>query len=246
MPSELFGDITTPVSSITRSSGSIALVSTGAHAAVLVAGLFFTFTSTGLLPAPRTALAFLDDPRLVQLMDIELPAPPKWSATPPATPGPAPPAPVGQAPLIAPTKIFDEPGAEPVHVVTRPSDLFRIENMSATGSIGDVMGVDRLATPIPPTPVRLHSGIEEPVKLVHVDPQYPVHAQAARVQGVVILDAVIDAEGRVDSVHVLRSIMLLDQPAIAAVRQWRYRPAMLNGAPVPVIVTITVHFKMER
>jgi protein TonB len=246
MPSDLFCDITTPLSSITRSSRSVALVSIAAHAAVLVAVLFFSFTSTGLLPSPRTALAFFDDPRLVQLMDIELPAPPKSIATPRTTPGASPPAPVGQAPLIAPTSIFDEPVAEPVHVVTRPSGLFRVENMPATGSIGDVIGVDRLATPIPQTPVRLHSGIEEPVKLVHVDPQYPVHAQAARVQGVVILEAVIDAEGRVDSVHVLRSIMLLDQPAIAAVRQWRYRPAMLNGAPVPVIVTITVNFKMER
>ena len=80
--------------------------------------------------------------------------------------------------------------------------------------------------------------------MVHVDPAYPPMAQRARVEGVVILEAVIGTSGRVESVEVLRSIPLLDQSAVSAVRQWQYRPAMLNDEAVPVIVTVTVHFKL--
>ena len=60
-----------------------------------------------------------------------------------------------------------------------------------------------------------------------------------------ILEAVIDAQGRVASVRVLRSIALLDQAAVDAVRQWRFTPALLNAEPVPVVMTVTVNFKLQ-
>ena len=74
---------------------------------------------------------------------------------------------------------------------------------------------------------------------------YPAIAQSARVQGVVILEAVLDANGRVDSVRVLRSIPLLDQAAVDAVRQWRFTPALLNNEAVPVVMTVTVNFALQ-
>jgi periplasmic protein TonB len=65
------------------------------------------------------------------------------------------------------------------------------------------------------------------------------------VQGVVILEATIGPRGDVTAVTVLRGIPLLDQPAIDAVRQWVYEPTLLNGVPVPVIMTVTVNYKLS-
>lgn len=84
-----------------------------------------------------------------------------------------------------------------------------------------------------------------PRKIRDVPPSYPPVAQAARVQGVVILEAVVGGDGRVTEVKVLRSVPLLDDAAIAAVRQWVYTPGMRCGRPVPVIVTTNVSFQMR-
>jgi periplasmic protein TonB len=73
---------------------------------------------------------------------------------------------------------------------------------------------------------------------------YPPIAQSARVQGVVILETLIGANGRVEDARVLRSIPLLDQAALDAVRQWEFTPTLLNGNPVPVIMTTTVQFSL--
>ena len=105
-----------------------------------------------------------------------------------------------------------------------------------------------LAPPEPPAPsqpVRVGGEIREPHKLKSVNPTYPAIARQARVQGVVILECTISAQGRVADVRVLRSIPLLDQAAIEAVRQWEYEPTLLNGVPVPVIMTVTVNFKLK-
>jgi TonB family protein len=94
-------------------------------------------------------------------------------------------------------------------------------------------------------PVRVGGNVTAPTQVRKVDPVYPEEAKAARVQGVVILEATISDQGRVDSVRVLRSIPLLDQAAIDAVRQWEYTPTLLNGLPVPVIMTTTVLFRLD-
>jgi protein TonB len=87
--------------------------------------------------------------------------------------------------------------------------------------------------------------IHVPQKVRHVGPVYPPIAQSARVQGVVILETIIGPDGRVADVRVLRSIPLLDQAAIDAVRQWEFEPVLLNGSPVPVILTTTVQFTLS-
>ncbi|MBI4265277.1 MAG: energy transducer TonB [Acidobacteria bacterium] len=93
-------------------------------------------------------------------------------------------------------------------------------------------------------PVRVGGSILPPTKVKHVPPVYPPLAQAAQVQGVVILEVTIDPSGRVTDARVLRSIPLLDQAAIDAVRQWEFTPTRLNGVPVPVIMTVTVQFTL--
>ena len=87
--------------------------------------------------------------------------------------------------------------------------------------------------------------MQPPRKVVDVRPLYPALAQSARKEGVVILEAVIDARGHVESVRVLRSIPLLDQAAVEAVRQWVFTPTLLNGVPVPVVMTVTVNFTLQ-
>ena len=73
---------------------------------------------------------------------------------------------------------------------------------------------------------------------------YPSEAALAGVQGIVILQATIGATGLIADVEVLRSIPLLDAAAVTAVRQWVYTPTLLNGVPVPVVLTVTVSFAL--
>ena len=79
----------------------------------------------------------------------------------------------------------------------------------------------------------------------NVNPVYPQDAQDARVQGVVIIEARIEADGTVSRARVLRSIPMLDEAAVDAVRQWQFTPTLLNGQPVPVIMTVTVNFTLQ-
>ena len=100
-------------------------------------------------------------------------------------------------------------------------------------------------TPAPIQPVRPGGDIQEPRKIKNVLPVYPELAKKARVQGTVILETIIDPQGNVTNVRVLRSIALLDQAAINAVKQWKYEPTLLNGVPVPIVMTVKVRFQLH-
>jgi protein TonB len=65
------------------------------------------------------------------------------------------------------------------------------------------------------------------------------------VQGIVIIEAIIGANGRVQDATVLRGIPLLNASALLAVQQWEFTPTLLNGVPVPVIMTVTVNFTLQ-
>jgi TonB family protein len=92
--------------------------------------------------------------------------------------------------------------------------------------------------------VRVGGAIQVPTKTKDVRPVYPPIAQAARVQGAVIVEAVIGVDGSVTDARVLRSIPLLDEAALDAVKQWEFTPTLLNGRPVAVIMTVTVNFSL--
>jgi TonB family protein len=93
--------------------------------------------------------------------------------------------------------------------------------------------------------VRIGGGITAPAKTHDVKPVYPPIAQVSRIQGVVIIEALIDEGGRVIEARVLRSIPLLDQAALDAVKQWEYEPTRLNGVPTAVVMTVTVNFSLQ-
>jgi TonB family protein len=93
-------------------------------------------------------------------------------------------------------------------------------------------------------PIRVGGSISEPRKIMDVKPVYPQAALDAKVSGIVIMEVVIDTTGGVRDAKVLRSQPLLDQAALDAVKQWRFTPTLLNGAPQEVIMTVTVSFTL--
>jgi protein TonB len=97
----------------------------------------------------------------------------------------------------------------------------------------------------PPQIVRPGGDIKEPRKTHEARPVYPPVAIAARVEGVVIINATIGTDGSVVNVRVTRSVPLLDQAALDAVRQWRFTPTLLNGVPVEVLMAVTVNFTLH-
>lgn len=123
-------------------------------------------------------------------------------------------------------------------------------NKQRTGINSAAAGVALPPPPPPPppamgAPVRVGGNVRTPTKTKDVRPVYPDDALAARIEGVVIIEATVDAGGRVADAKVLRSIPQLDEAAVAAVRQWEFTPTMLNGVPVPVIMTVTVNFSLQ-
>ena len=118
---------------------------------------------------------------------------------------------------------------------------------------GIVGGLPDLAPPPPPpppppaprAPLRVGGVIRQPTLLHRVEPVYPPLAAAAAIQGTVILEALVDEQGVVQDVKVLRSMGVLDRPAIEAVKQWRSSPVILNGRPEKFILTVVLTFTLE-
>jgi TonB family protein len=91
-------------------------------------------------------------------------------------------------------------------------------------------------------PIRVGGDIQEPRRLRDVKPIYPTAALAAGISGAVIIEAVIARDGTVANARVVQGVPELDGAALAAVRQWLYRPTMLNGQPAAVVVNVTMTF----
>ena len=114
-------------------------------------------------------------------------------------------------------------------------------------NIADILGapVAPVQAPAPTRPLPVSTGVMQGLLLTSVRPAYPRLAQAARIQGAVILLATISREGRVENIRVVNGHPMLVGAAIDAVRQWRYRPYLLNGKPIEVETQITVNFMIS-
>ncbi|HEU4937451.1 MAG TPA: energy transducer TonB, partial [Vicinamibacterales bacterium] len=93
--------------------------------------------------------------------------------------------------------------------------------------------------------LRIGGNIKAPKKIKDVPAVYPPIAREAGVSGVVIIETKIGADGFIEDARVLKSIPLLDEAALDAVRQWQFEPTLLNGRPVPVMMTTTVNFFLQ-
>jgi len=241
MPHDLFGDVVARRPARTRFRRVLTVTSIVLHAIVISTIVVVQVVAIGPLPVPHRPLIF-EELRFVKLIEIPLPPAPRKATT-----DPAPAVSANAAPTTPPTGIKAETGIEGERA-ERTSAVLGVDlGVRGLDSLGAVANTAPPPPPPPPVkPMRVHAGMEAPVKIVNVDPIYPAIAQTARVQGVVILEAIIDERGAVKSVSVLRSISLLDRAAEEAVRQWRFTPARLNGEAVPVVMTVTVNFTLDR
>jgi periplasmic protein TonB len=98
----------------------------------------------------------------------------------------------------------------------------------------------------PGAPVRLSSTIAEGMLIKKLLPAYPPIAKVTRTEGTVVLQATISATGTIENLRVVSGHPMLQQAAIEAVKEWRYRPYLLNGQPIEVETTINVVFKLTR
>ena len=115
------------------------------------------------------------------------------------------------------------------------------------GVIGGIISSTPVAVPkVAVQRVRVSQGVTQGMVIRRVQPQYPQMAKIARVQGAVVLAAIIGKDGTIQNLHVVSTASpLLNQAAIDAVRQWRYKPYILNGEPVEVDTTVTVNFSLS-
>jgi protein TonB len=232
MPGIMFQDV---VCSRARSNGKwyTLPLSCLIHTAVIVTLIVVPLIATDTLPRPRALLQFVTPfvPVVPQAPAMRRSAPPR--ATQPM-PG---------APVVAPDIVGVEPG-----LIFQPGDV----ETSGIDGIAGGLDLPTAAVEAPPPPAAAPSGpvpiggnIKAPARTKYVMPEYPELARRNKVEGVVILEAIIGADGKVENARVLRSSPLLDQAALAAVRAWEYTPTLLNGRPTPVLMTVTVVFGLK-
>jgi protein TonB len=213
-----------------------------AVAAVLVIPALFV---ADRIPEIPTMMAFVASP----------PPPPE----PPPLQRPAAPKPIPQAQPVPSTSELVAPVEPPKTIEPEPvggEELDEgvpggVEGGVPGGIVGGVVGGIPEPPPPPPppavrAPVRIGGQIQAPTLVHRVEPFYPPTAVDAHLQGIVILEAVVDRDGTVAEVKVLRSANgLLDREAILAVRQWRYSPLVLNGQRERFVLTVTLSFSLE-
>jgi protein TonB len=126
-------------------------------------------------------------------------------------------------------------------------DIKGIEGVPFDPNASGPGGGHEKAAPVSNEPIRVFGAVTRPVVDYGPQPRYTEMARKAGVQGIVIVDAVIDEEGRVTNVRVLKSLpMGLDQAAVDAVRSWRFKPATLGGRAVKVLYSLTINFSLQR
>jgi protein TonB len=239
----MFRDIIQPAAGVGGRKKYVVPLSILTHVILIAIAIAFPLFAPGVLPSPATTLIARVNP---VIPDVPLPPPPP--ASQPRTPPPAPTPDPSVAPIDAPHEIAPEPARFPATQIGVES-VGTIEGVDA--SVSDLFG--KRVEPVPPPrqpappaePLHVGGKIKQPRKINDIQPIYPPIAQQAHVEGMVIIEATLGPGGNVVDARVLKSIPLLNDAALAAVRQWRYTPTLLNGIPVPVVMTVTVNFTLR-
>lgn len=215
---------------------SMVPVSAAAHGAILVALFISPVGVSGELPpSPESPIAAF----------VPRAALPRAPLAPHVSPASATAAPVRAADGITADEVPTTIGGPRVDGGLRDAGIGT--SVSVPSGIG--VGLPPPAPEPPPVDepsrlVRVGGLIREPKRIVTVPAEYPDIARSARIEGLVIVEATIDEQGFVTGARVLRSVPLLDGAALAALKQWRYTPTLLNGVPVRVLLTITFNFRL--
>lgn len=242
----MFDMITGKVTHAPRPRAGPVFVSIAAHAALVTSVLV-------------GAVMFVEAPVPELPMIMAFVAPP-----PPPPPPPAPVETPKKTETVRPVQTSSEvaPIEPPALIEAEPpsfddeEEQYGVEGGVPGGVPGGIAGglLPDLPPPPPPPPVpsaprkplRVGGEIKEPALVSRVEPVYPPAASAMGLEGTVILEALVDEEGRVTDVRVLRSNGVFDRAALDAVHQWRYSPVLLNGRPEKFVLTVVVSFRFTR
>jgi protein TonB len=216
------------------------------HAVLVAVFLIVPILLSDAIPEPGASVkAFFVAP-----VDIAPPPPPP--PPPPAAaarivrPTAVVPRPLESVKFVAPIEVPDQikPELDSLDLGVEGGVPGGVEGGVPGGVVGGVIGGLPSAPPPPTRVVRVGGAIVVPKLLKKIPPEYPLLATSARIQGIVIIEAQVDVNGRVKTATVLRGVTLLDEAALAAVRQWVYKPLLLNGQPTEFILTVTVVFNL--
>lgn len=227
------------------------------HARALPVSLLFHGIAAGvvvLLPALTTELP------PVQANPIYCPLPPPVVAI--ATPPTPPPVPPRRAPAASPRAVRSQavvPTAGTGPAVPSSSSLVASDTIDPDAPalcFSNCTGGEHVGAALPGPPIgddvggdppirRAGRDVTPPAKLSGNPPVYPSLAKQARIEGDVVIECTIDPSGRVVNATVTQHVPLLDQAALDAVLGWRYRPTLVDGVPVPVLMTVTVRFRIR-
>lgn len=236
MPRIMFEEVVCPRADMNRKWYTLPL-SFLMHTALVALLIVIPLVVTNALPAPR---------RLLNYMVADVPPAPVGLSPAPRRIRQAdiPNSNENAAPIEAPTGIHRESALELTQEPVAGGIEGVVEGLGTQGIMADALPLIREPAV---EPVRLNAGggIKLPTRIKDVPPVYPEIARKARVQGVVILEAIIGVDGKVQQARVLRSVPLLDQAALNAVQSWEYTPTLLSARPVPIIMTVTVQFRLE-
>ncbi|MGA8301442.1 MAG: energy transducer TonB [Terriglobales bacterium] len=214
----------------------------------------FTMQALALSLLLAVPLVWIQGPPRLQWIDSSIFSPP---------PAPAQPAPEGPHRAVRGSEVS---GVHILQPTTIPSHIVNVNDadVAAAPSIGEITvpgGIGSgtrgvltgLGNPIAAIPPRPTPASTKPLRvsqfaeanLVHrVQPQYPQIARMAGIQGTVELRAIVSKTGAIENLTVISGHTMLVAAAVEAVRQWRYRPYMLNGEPIEVETEITVNFSL--
>lgn len=142
---------------------------------------------------------------------------------------------------------------DPVEVATTVTVNFTLSGKSpAEGVVGDAPGGTTSSNPEDPTDpaipqrIRVSQGVMQGLLISRVQPEYPADARDQRVEGAVVLKVTLDMEGNVGNIRLIQGHPLLAPAAIEAVKQWKYKPFLLDGVPLEVESQVTVNFTLEE
>jgi len=213
-----------------------------------------TAAALGLVVAPLLLSDAIPEPQsgvrafLVEPLAVPAPPPPPPAARPAAAPQvkakPQPQPEAFVAPIEIPTEIVPEEALDLGGLDSGAPG--GVEGGVPGGVVGGIIGGLPDAPPPQAKPVRVGGVVREPRRLSAVSPVYPMLAIQARLQGTVIIEATVNERGRVVDATVLQGVPLFNDSALDAVKKWTYTPTLVNGVPTPVIMTVTVRFKLAN
>lgn len=164
----------------------------------------------------------------------------RFKKPPPKTERKAPKKETRKIPIPDPTPDDPEPIIEPEIEFELSLDSLEIDGLVGIPDGPPTKGSDGDG------PYEVAGDVKAPVKLVYPRPPYTEEARRARVEGVVILETVIDRDGLVTEANVLKGLPHgLSESALSTIREWKFKPAMLEGEPVPVYFMLTVNFRIQ-